>query len=102
MVGSIGTDDSLFDVVLGTKGEQVREHERHAEVSFRGARGQFQRRAGLHLASKRPGANCSAPTRSWSGLGDGLDATSYVELLMDSRFSLCPPGYSCNESYRTY
>jgi hypothetical protein len=102
MVGSVGPDDSLFDVVLGTKAEQVHERDRQIEVSFRGARGQFQRRAGVHLAAKRPGANCSSPTRSWSGLGDGLDTTSYVELLMDSRFSLCPPGYSCNESYRTY
>jgi hypothetical protein len=100
IVGSIGADDSLFDVVLGTKAEQVHERERQTEVSFRGARGQFQRRAGVHLASKRPGANCSSPTRGWSG--DGLDTTSYVELLMDSRFSLCPPGYSCNESYRAY
>jgi len=76
--------------------------ERDIEVSFRGARGQLQRRTGVHLAARVPGAEIPAPASSFSGNGDVLDADAYVDLMARSRFALCPPGYSANESYRTF
>lgn len=98
--GPIDRDTSLFDHVL-ERGRSLSSDNRTLEVSFRGARGQFQRRTGVHLASKRPRSDCSAPVRAFSGKGKTLDSGTYVDLMTRSRFALCPPGFSTNESYRT-
>ena len=98
--GPIGRYTSLFDHAL--ERDESASVERVLDVSFRGARGQFQRRTGVGLASQRPRSDCSTPIRSFSGDGNELDAATYLELMLRSRFVLCPPGFVTNESYRTY
>ena len=99
--GPLPNEGSLFEAVLHD-GIAPATLERDAEVSFRGARGQLQRRTGVHLAARVPGAECPAPVSGFSGHGDALDAEAYVDLMARSRFALCPPGYSTNESYRVF
>jgi hypothetical protein len=98
--GPFPADASLFDVALDR--QRATGGDRPIDISFRGARGQFQRRAGIHLAAQRPRSDCSAPSRQFNGRDEGLDAATYVTQLRQSRFALCPPGFVVNESFRAY
>jgi len=99
--GRLPAGTSLFDVIAA-RPDLVPDAGRDLDVSFRGARGQHQRRTGVDLASRLPRSDCTAPFTKFSGTGQGLDADTYVDLMCRSRFALCPPGFSANESYRVY
>lgn len=100
--GPMADDASLLEHALAAG--RGADDARPISVSFRGARGQFQRRTGVHLAARVPGSDCASPIRRFSGLqeSDGLDSKTYVVQLQRSRFALCPPGFQANESFRAH
>lgn len=75
---------------------------RTLQVAFSGALGQWQRVTALDRASNTPNSLIRTVTGLWNGHGllGRHNSVEYSWILRNSRFALCPPGYTSNESFR--
>jgi hypothetical protein len=93
----IGDDQSLFDAAI-----PLPRRTRTIRVTFRGQRGQAQRRVMVERAQGQPGADIRVFGKTWSGYDGGDRGRTYVESLLNAQFALCPPGGINLESFRYY
>ena len=75
---------------------------RTISVGFRGNRGLAQRIVGCARAQRLPAARIELVDADWSARAAHDNGGDYVDLLLKSRFALCPPGFANNESFRYY
>jgi hypothetical protein len=81
----------------------AQDQNRDISISFRGYLGQIQRRIIVNKALNIPNHDVKVTRNGWSGHSNSdLDGIGYVRMLMRSKLSLCPPGYSNGESFRYY
>lgn len=92
---NLGPTESLFSY-------PINEHARPTFVTFHGNRGLAQRITGLELAGRLPDSDVATVDADWSARARSNVGVSYVESLMEARFTLCPPGFANNESFRFY
>lgn len=75
---------------------------RDISVSFRGVRGEPQRRIAIDWARSQPASDVVVFDATWSGASQGGSGSDYVRALLRSQRTLCAPGYVNNESFRYY
>lgn len=92
---NLSPESSLFEA-------EVAPGSRDISVSFRGNRGLAQRICGLDLASDVPHSAIELVDADWSARSAPDAGEQYVDLMISSRFALCPPGFVNNESFRFY
>lgn len=93
----ISGDQSLFDPAI-----PIPHRARTIPLTFRGQRGQEQRRVMLERAQRQPGADIQVIGDTWCGVDGGNRGRTYVESLLTAQRSLCPPGGTNLESFRYY
>lgn len=94
---TIASDQSLFDFAVPP------DSERRTRVGFIGATGQVQRKLALRVARSVKGSSIDTTPGTWGGHVNAPveHGRSYVAMLQDSEFALCPPGFCNIESFRT-
>jgi hypothetical protein len=90
-------DIDPFESLIGNAKLRFKREQKHSIV-FRGQLGSWYRRRVINSFQSQPKALIS-PYKGWGGSGVSVNS-SYIELMLSSPFSLCPPGNLCNETPR--
>ena len=87
--------DSLF------QGEHFSDFTERDKVSFFGQKGSWYRRLMVKFFGSLPNFQMEAYS-SFGGFTDSPRSTGYSELILRSRFVICPPGNCSSQSFRYY
>jgi len=72
-------------------------------ITFRGTRGQIQRQIDVDLRLTDEQFDLKLLPGIWHGMNESIsDSETYLQSLLSNRYTLCPPGFINNESFRYY
>jgi len=72
-------------------------------ITFRGNIGQIQRQIDIDTAARKGNFDLKLISGAWAGANDDVkNACDYLQSLLTYKYTLCPPGFINNESFRYY